>query len=339
MAPQREVLVRTGTHPGHRAGRGLGGGTTRRLIEAEIPAEGALAVQVNRQPVRRRSDLAGVLNVTVFAPDDLHLVQGGPSPGAASTSTTCWWHVTQLAWRSSHRVDPHPAPAGGGAAPGPGARGPTIPWPPPSTCVGRAAGPSRGRSWPRSVAELAAEGLSPAGLGEPTSDLAGVAHSVTLEYRRSWEGGLARTRWWRPRRGRRPTPGHVGRDRTATTSTIGHLHTTRPAPTPPRANSAAWRWPCAWPPTSCAGATWPSPGPAPRRRLLRARRQARSAALVALLPPGQVLLTTAVDPPPDGPRRAGGRGHRRCPRRRPWGARDRPRPPPPAAASATAGAA
>ena len=48
------------------------------LLEASIPAAGPARLQVNRQPVRRRSDLADALNVTVFAPDDLDLVQGGP---------------------------------------------------------------------------------------------------------------------------------------------------------------------------------------------------------------------------------------------------------------------
>jgi DNA replication and repair protein RecF len=36
-------------------------------------------VLVNRQPLRRARDLLGVLRVSVFAPDDLVLVKGGPS--------------------------------------------------------------------------------------------------------------------------------------------------------------------------------------------------------------------------------------------------------------------
>jgi DNA replication and repair protein RecF len=35
-------------------------------------------VQVNRQPLRRSRDLLGALCVTVFGPDDLGLVKGGP---------------------------------------------------------------------------------------------------------------------------------------------------------------------------------------------------------------------------------------------------------------------
>jgi len=49
------------------------------LMEAQIPEVGATRMQVNRQAVRRRSQLADTLAVTVFSPDDLHLVQGGPA--------------------------------------------------------------------------------------------------------------------------------------------------------------------------------------------------------------------------------------------------------------------
>ena len=58
----------TALHPGRAAGRARaqrlrsrrgagrsGGGRTRHLVEAEIPAEGPARIQVNRQPVRRRS--------------------------------------------------------------------------------------------------------------------------------------------------------------------------------------------------------------------------------------------------------------------------------------------
>jgi DNA replication and repair protein RecF len=48
------------------------------LVEAEIPAVGRLRVQVNRQRLGRTRDLLGVARVTVFSPDDLVLVKGGP---------------------------------------------------------------------------------------------------------------------------------------------------------------------------------------------------------------------------------------------------------------------
>ncbi len=48
------------------------------LVEAEIRRAGRDRAQVNRQPLRRAQDLLGALQVTVFTPDDLALVKGGP---------------------------------------------------------------------------------------------------------------------------------------------------------------------------------------------------------------------------------------------------------------------
>jgi DNA replication and repair protein RecF len=72
-----EALIRVGAGvavvraEGRREGRSL-------LIEAELRPTGRDRVQVNRQPLRRTRDLLGALQVTVFAPDDLELVKGGP---------------------------------------------------------------------------------------------------------------------------------------------------------------------------------------------------------------------------------------------------------------------
>ena len=49
------------------------------LIEVEITPSGRGRVQVNRQRLTRTRDLLGVLRVTVFSPDDLAVVKGGPS--------------------------------------------------------------------------------------------------------------------------------------------------------------------------------------------------------------------------------------------------------------------
>ena len=57
---------------GERDGREL-------LIEAEIVAGGRNRVQVNRQRLHRARDLLGALRVSVFSPDDLALVKGGPA--------------------------------------------------------------------------------------------------------------------------------------------------------------------------------------------------------------------------------------------------------------------
>jgi DNA replication and repair protein RecF len=73
-----EALIRRGADSavirseGRREGR-------RILVEAQIVASGRNRVLVNRQPLGRARDLLGVLRVTVFAPDDLELVKGGPA--------------------------------------------------------------------------------------------------------------------------------------------------------------------------------------------------------------------------------------------------------------------
>lgn len=48
------------------------------LIEAEIAAAGRNRVLVNRQRLTRSRDLLGAVRTTVFSPDDLTLVKGGP---------------------------------------------------------------------------------------------------------------------------------------------------------------------------------------------------------------------------------------------------------------------
>lgn len=51
----------------------------RLLIEAELALAGRSRVQVNRQKLARAKDLLGAVRVSVFAPDDLTLVKGGPA--------------------------------------------------------------------------------------------------------------------------------------------------------------------------------------------------------------------------------------------------------------------
>jgi len=50
-----------------------------RLIEAEVNRSGRNRILVNRQPVPRIAALQETLRVTVFSPDDLDLVKGGPA--------------------------------------------------------------------------------------------------------------------------------------------------------------------------------------------------------------------------------------------------------------------
>jgi DNA replication and repair protein RecF len=49
------------------------------LLEVEIPTTGRVRAQVNRQPLRRAAELLGALRTSVFSPDDLVLVKGGPA--------------------------------------------------------------------------------------------------------------------------------------------------------------------------------------------------------------------------------------------------------------------
>ena len=49
------------------------------LLEAELRPVGRDRVLVNRQPLKRTRDLLGTVRATVFSPDDLALVKGGPS--------------------------------------------------------------------------------------------------------------------------------------------------------------------------------------------------------------------------------------------------------------------
>ena len=51
----------------------------RVLVEVEIPRRGAMRVQVNRSPVRRRRDLRRQVRAVLFGPFDLPIVIGDPS--------------------------------------------------------------------------------------------------------------------------------------------------------------------------------------------------------------------------------------------------------------------
>jgi DNA replication and repair protein RecF len=73
-----EAMVRTGCTSavvraeGRRADRAV-------LVEAEITPGSRSRVLVNTQPLRRSADLLGAIRVSVFSPDDLELVKGGPA--------------------------------------------------------------------------------------------------------------------------------------------------------------------------------------------------------------------------------------------------------------------
>ena len=72
-----EALVRAGAEVAVVRGSIEGDGREQ-LIEAELVANGRNRVLVNRQRLTRSRDLLGALRTTVFSPDDLSLIKGGP---------------------------------------------------------------------------------------------------------------------------------------------------------------------------------------------------------------------------------------------------------------------
>ena len=73
-----EALVRHGCNLAVVRGEGRRGGR-QLLVETEIRPSGRGRAALNRQPVRRASDLVDALRVSVFSPDDLVLVKGPPA--------------------------------------------------------------------------------------------------------------------------------------------------------------------------------------------------------------------------------------------------------------------
>ncbi len=72
-----ESMVRVGAERGVARAEAVRG-NRELLIEAELAPRGRGRIQLNRQAVKRRRDLLEALSVTVFSPDDLVLVKGGP---------------------------------------------------------------------------------------------------------------------------------------------------------------------------------------------------------------------------------------------------------------------
>jgi DNA replication and repair protein RecF len=58
---------------------GLVGKERERLIEIEVPRQGARRTQVDKTKLRRTTDLLGVLRVIAFLPEDLDLIKRGPA--------------------------------------------------------------------------------------------------------------------------------------------------------------------------------------------------------------------------------------------------------------------
>lgn len=74
-----DALVRTGADVGVIRATVCEDDGREVLIEAELSRVGRNRVQVNRQKLAKTRDLLGVMRVSVFAPDDLVIVKGGPA--------------------------------------------------------------------------------------------------------------------------------------------------------------------------------------------------------------------------------------------------------------------
>ena len=74
-----DALIRIGAAAAVIRATVVGSDGREQLIEVELPRVGRNRIQLNRQRVSRARDLLGVLQVTVFSPDDLELVKGGPA--------------------------------------------------------------------------------------------------------------------------------------------------------------------------------------------------------------------------------------------------------------------
>lgn len=73
-----DALVRTGSDRAVVRGEVLSEGRLH-LVEAELARSGRNRILIDKQRLTRRRDLVGIARCTVFAPDDLDLVKGGPA--------------------------------------------------------------------------------------------------------------------------------------------------------------------------------------------------------------------------------------------------------------------
>ena len=234
-----EALIRRGAEraviraEGEREGRAI-------LIEAELVASGRNRVLVNRQPLKRARDLLGVLRVTVFAPDDLELVKGGPGERRR--------YLDDALVASHPRYD--------------ALRGEVDKVLKQRNALLKGVGRSprrRRRVHPRRVGRQARRVRRPPGRGPPGAPRAAGAGrwattydavanrpaEVTAAYVADWSGvGLEAALGGQPHA---TTSGGAcpPSARTATTSSCRSA-ACRPAPTPRRASSARWPSRCAW---------------------------------------------------------------------------------------------
>jgi DNA replication and repair protein RecF len=289
----REAMVRRGCR--RAVVRAEVEGTRRAVLEAELPADGPLRLWCNRQPVRSTSQVSDVLAVSVFSPDDLALVRGGPEQRRRFLDQAL---AARLARHEALVAEVERVLRQRGAL---------------LRQAGGHAGTEVARSldvWDSRLAdageELVAareelvEQLGPA-LGDAYRELAGGAGAgggetlVTLRYRRSWSGSLAGALAAARQEDLRRQLTTVGPHRDELDVVLdGRPARTEASQGEQRTIALALRLAAHLLDTAQRG----QPPVLLLDDVFSELDNRRAAALVEQLPAGQVLLTTAVDPPP-----------------------------------------
>jgi DNA replication and repair protein RecF len=260
----------------------------RVLIEGEIPLVRATRVQLNRQPVHRRAEMATALQVSIFSPSDRRLVEGGPAERRGYLDDVLVErHVRfEAVVNEVERVLRHRAALlrQSGGRPNESVLSTLDVW------EGRLC--SSGMELVTAREALACE-LEPL-VSEAYSHLAGRPERVTLNYRRSWTGELAEALRDTREQDLRRQATTVGPHRDELEIQLGAF--------PARTHASQGEQRCIALALRLA-----------THELRRKTAQEtpllllddvfseldpyRCSALVERLPPGQILLTTAMDPP------------------------------------------
>jgi DNA replication and repair protein RecF len=190
-----DALVRVGAPDGRAVVRAEGVRESRRLlVEAEVTRAGRARAQINRQPLRRSRDLPDGFCVTVFTPDDLALVKSGPQhrreyldgllgslhPRHEATIT----EVERVIKQRNALLKSAAGSSGGGRSLAPDVISTLDVWDTKLAEAGEALASAR-----EALAEALAVGVERAYRDVAGTSLAGAA-TVTLTYRRSWQGDL-----------------------------------------------------------------------------------------------------------------------------------------------------
>ena len=256
------------------------------LIEVEITPAGRGRVQVNRQRLTRTRDLLGVLRVTVFSPDDLALVKGGPSERRrflddALVSLAIKYDAVRLELDRILRQRNTLLRQLGGRLDADGTTTLDV-WDSRMTATGEQLGTARAALIERAGPHIVEAYQQLAGTDDAVD--ARLFGAVALDRTRcgARRGTCRRRATWSVHRRTAPR-------RTRPPARLACRH----APTPPRASSAPSRSPCAW---EC---TVSSPSAPVRHRCsfsttcCPSSTPTEPSALLQMLPAGQIVITTA----------------------------------------------